>query len=32
MNEAVLREQLIAQLEGGQAYPPVKEILEDFPI
>lgn len=32
MNETVLREQLIAQLEGGQAYLPVKKIFEDFPI
>ena len=32
MNETVLREQLVAQLEGGQAYLPVKEIFEGFPI
>ena len=32
MNETVLREQLIAQLKGGQAYLPVKEIFEEFPI
>jgi len=32
VNETVLREQLVAQLEGGQAYLPVKEIFEGFPI
>ena len=32
MKETVLRDQLIAQLEGGQAYLPVKRIVEEFPI
>jgi hypothetical protein len=32
VNETVLREQLVAQLEGGQAYLPVREIFEGFPI
>jgi len=32
MNDKVLRSQLIAQLEGGQAYTPVAEILKGFPI
>lgn len=32
MSETILREQLIAQLEGGQAYLPVKKIFEGFPI
>ncbi|MFC2078380.1 DinB family protein [Candidatus Bipolaricaulota bacterium] len=32
MNEKVLREQLIAQLEGGQAYLAVKKIFDGFPI
>lgn len=32
MNETVLREQLIAQLEGGQAYLPVTKIFEGFPV
>lgn len=32
MSENVLREQLVAQLEGGQAYLAVKRIFEDFPI
>lgn len=32
MKETVLRDQLIAQLEGGQAYLPVKTIVEEFPI
>jgi len=31
VSETILREQLIAQLEGGQAYLPVKEIFEGFP-
>ena len=31
MADEVLRRQLIAQLEGGQAYPPAREILERFP-
>ena len=32
MDLTVLRDQLIAQLEGGQAYLPVKSIFEEFPI
>jgi len=32
VNEGVLHGQLIAQLEGGQAYLPVKEIFKEFPI
>lgn len=32
MNDRILREQLIAQLEGGQAYLPVVEIIEGFPL
>lgn len=32
MNETVLRGQLIAQLNGGQAYLPVREIFEGFPV
>ena len=32
MNEAILRGQLIAQLEGGQAYLAVRKIFEGFPI
>jgi len=32
VKETVLRDQLIAQLEGGQAYLPVKRIVEEFPI
>jgi hypothetical protein len=32
VNEQILRDQLIAQLEGGQAYLPVVDIFEGFPI
>ena len=32
MNDEVLREQLIAQLEGGQAYRPVEEAIREFPV
>ena len=32
MSESILRDQLIAQLEGGQAYLPVADIFEGFPI
>ena len=32
MTEQILRDQLIAQLEGGQAYLPVADILNGFPI
>ena len=32
MNERVLREQLVAQLKGGQAYRPVSQILAGFPL
>lgn len=32
MSERILRDQLVAQLEGGQAYLPVTEILEGFPV
>ena len=32
MNEKILREQLVSQLEGGQAYLPVREIFEGFPV
>jgi len=32
VNETVLRDQLIAQLSGGQAYLPVREIFEGFPV
>ena len=32
MNDGILRDQLVAQLEGGQAYMPVKDMLEGFPI
>jgi len=31
MDERVLRDQLVAQLEGGQAFLPVVNILEGFP-
>jgi len=31
MDEGRLREQLIAQLEGGQAYTPVEKIVREFP-
>jgi len=31
-HERILRDQLIAQLEGGQAYLPVVKILEGFPV
>jgi len=31
MNGNVLRSQLAAQLEGGQAYPPVERIVRSFP-
>lgn len=32
MDERVLRDQLIAQLEGGQAFLPVVRILDGFPV
>jgi len=32
MNETVLRGQRMAQLEGGQASLPVREIFEGFPV
>jgi hypothetical protein len=32
VNESVLRDQLIAQLEGGQAYTPVMDIVTGFPV
>lgn len=32
MDEAALRDQLVAQLEGGQAYLAVEKILDGFPI
>ena len=31
MDEQALRRQLVAQLEGGQAYSPVEEIIRSFP-
>ncbi len=31
-SERILRDQLIVQLEGGQAYLPVVKILEGFPV
>lgn len=31
MSERILREQLVAQLEGGQAYLPVVKVFEGFP-
>ncbi len=31
MDGDILRSQLIAQLEGGQAYPPVEKIVRGFP-
>ena len=31
MNEEVLRRQLVAQLDGGQAYAPIKEAILGFP-
>lgn len=31
MNDELLRRQLIAQLEGGQAYTPIDEALRGFP-
>lgn len=31
MSERILRDQLVAQLEGGQAYLPVVDIFEGFP-
>ncbi|MCK5585758.1 DinB family protein [Candidatus Bipolaricaulota bacterium] len=31
MNERILRDQLVSQLEGGQAYLPVAKIFEGFP-
>jgi len=32
MNESVLREHLVAQLKGGQAYMPVQKIFDGFPV
>ena len=31
MNEEVLRRQLVAQLDGGQAYTPIEEAIRGFP-
>ena len=31
MEESVLRQRLIAQLEGGQAYTPIEEAIRGFP-
>jgi len=32
MNEDVLRRQLVAQLDGGQAYTPIEEAIRGFPV
>ena len=32
MNERILRDQLIAQLEGGQAYIPIERAVREFPV
>ncbi len=32
VSDRILRDQLIAQLEGGQAYMPVKDVFEGFPV
>ena len=32
MNEEILRRQLVAQLDGGQAYTPIEDAIRGFPL